>query len=250
MMRITSIWDFATFYPKIFEFPLDSGLSYGVYKQPSIHSEMRGKTMRHITVAISTQSTAAAGFSLILWVVILMGMLVSFEAQAHDRTFRMSNFSNEFELTTPEGINARGTAEIKSTSRDHRIKINVNGLTPGAAFVVINHWFDPIPARGIGPSNPAEDPSCNGHFQFLGATPAEPIVADHKGRLKINTRVPQLAPHIWVVDLEKFLDLTGGGTHAPSGPEAFVTGGLMIPFNDIVADEEIFVDAAPLTQCN
>ena len=206
--------------------------------------------MRNISVLISNKSTLAAGLLVIPLVVILTAMLVSFEVQALDRTFRMSNLSNEFELATPEGINARGAAEVRSTSRGHRVKINVNGLTPGAAFVVINHWFDPIPARGIGPSDPMEDPSCNGHFQFLGATTAEPRVADHKGRLKINTRIPQLAPHVWVVDLEKFLEVTSGGTQAPASPDAFVIGGLLIPFVDIVAGEADFVDTAPLTQCN
>lgn len=177
-------------------------------------------------------------------------MLVSSKIHAHDRIFRMSNFSNEFALTTPEGINARGSAEVRSISRGHRVKIDVNGLTPGAAFVVINHWFDPIPARGIGPSDPTEDPSCNGHFQFLGATTANPRVADRKGRLEINTRVSQLAPHIWVVDLAKFLEVTSGGTQAPAGPDAFVTGELVIPFDDIVAAEGDFVDELALTECD
>lgn len=73
--------------------------------------------------------------------------------------------------------------------------------------------------------------------------------ADDKGRLTIETRVPQLAPHVWVVDLEKFLEGTGNGSRAPSSPDAFVIGGLLIPFGDLLAGEANFVDAAPLTQC-
>jgi hypothetical protein len=177
-------------------------------------------------------------------------MLFSSAIHADDNIFRMSNLSNEFKLTTPEGINARGSAEVRSSAGSHRVKIDVNGLTPGAAFAVINHWFDPIPARGIGTSDPAEDPSCNGHFQFLGATAAEPGVVDHKGRLEINVRVPQLAPHVWVVDLAKFLEVTGNGSQAPASPDAFVIGGLLIPFGDLAAAEQNFIDTAPLTQCN
>ena len=123
----------------------------------------------------------------------------------------------------------------------------MNGLTPGSNFVVINHWFDPVPARGVGTSDPAEDPSCNGHFQFLGAVPT---VVDEEGRLDIEASVPQLAPHIWVVNLAKFIEVTNGGTQAPSSPEAFVIGGLLIPFEDLLSEEEGFVDTARLTICN
>ncbi|MCI0667579.1 MAG: hypothetical protein L0Y43_05950, partial [Methylococcaceae bacterium] len=128
--------------------------------------------MRLNIVSISNRSGLAVGFFIIPLVGILTGMLVSSAIHADDNIFRMSNLSNEFKLTTPEGINARGSAEVRSSAGSHRVKIDVNGLTPGAPFVVINHWFDPIPARGIGTSDPAQDPSCNGHFQFLGATPA------------------------------------------------------------------------------
>jgi|GEM_PF-2481540 len=206
--------------------------------------------MRHNNTATSKDLTITIGFLLVPLVAILTGMFVSPAIHAHDKIFRLSNFSNEFGLTSPEGINARGSAEVKSNSGGHKIKIKVNGLTPGAAFVVINHWFDPIPARGIGPSNATDDPSCTGHYQFLGATTANPREADRKGRLEINTRVSQLAPHIWVVDLERFLALTNGGTQAPAGPEAFVIGGLLIPFDDIVAAEGEFEDELALTQCD
>ncbi|MGR9108079.1 MAG: hypothetical protein ACU843_14225 [Gammaproteobacteria bacterium] len=205
--------------------------------------------MRNESTAISTRSTLTSGFFIILYWGLVTGMSVPSEARAFDNIFRLSNLSNEFQLTTPEGVNARGSGEVRSNANGHHVKINVNGLTPGAAFVVINHWFDPIPTRGIGTSDPAEDPSCNGHFQFLGTTPAEPAIADHKGRLNIITRVSQLAPHIWVVDLAKFLEVTGNGSLAPSSPDAFVIGGLLIPFGDLVAEEGSFVDAAPLTQC-
>lgn len=191
------------------------------------------------------------GFLSTLLASLLIGMLFVFEVNADHRIFRRANFSNEFELTTPEGINARGSAEVRSSSGRHKVKLDVNGLTPGAAFVVINHWFDPVPARGIGPTDPSEDPSCNGHFQFLGADDvADPEIADHKGRLKVNTRVPQLAPHIWVVDLVKFVEVTNGLSQAPASPDAFVIGGLMIPFEDLLEVEDDFENTDPLTKCN
>lgn len=160
--------------------------------------------------------------------------------------FRRSNFSNEFELTTPEGINARGTALVNSNSGGHHVRIDVNGLTAGSAYVIINHFFEPVPARGVGPSDPSEDPSCNGHFQFLGGL----IFADHKGELKVNTQVDQLAPHVWVVDFAKFLEVTDEGNQAPSSPDAFVTGGLLIPHADLLDEEGGFIDTDPLTNCS
>lgn len=161
-------------------------------------------------------------------------------------TFRRSNFSNEFELTTPEGINARGTALVDSNPGGHHVRIEVNGLTPGSAYVVINHWFEPVPERGVGPSDPSEDPSCNGHYQFL----SDVILADHKGELKVSSRADQLAPHVWVVDFAKFLEVTDNGTQAPSSADAFATGGLLIPWTDLLDDEGSFVDSDPLTDCS
>lgn len=163
-----------------------------------------------------------------------------------DSIFRRSNFSNEFELTTPEGINARGTAFVNSKRGSHHVQIEVNGLTPGSEYVIVNHWFEPVPDRGVGPSDPEVDPSCNGHFQFLG----EAIHADKKGELKVNTRVDQLAPHVWVVDLAKFLEVTANGTQAPSSPDAFTTGGLLIPYADLLDLEGLFVPTDPLTNCD
>jgi len=104
------------------------------------------------------------GFVLTLSTMLVLGLFSGFPAEAQ-QTFRRDNFSNEFGLTTPEGENARGFATVKSGSGTHKVKIRVDGLTPGAAFVVINHFFEPIPMRGIGSSAPADDPSCNGHFQ-------------------------------------------------------------------------------------
>lgn len=160
--------------------------------------------------------------------------------------FRRSNFSNEFELTTPEGINARGTALVDSNPGGHHVRIEVNGLTPGSAYVIINHFFEPVPDRGVGPSDPSEDPSCNGHFQFLGGL----IHANQKGELKVKTRVDQLAPHVWVVDFAKFLQVTDEGNQAPSSPDAFTTGGLLIPYADLLDEEDGFVDTDPLTDCS
>lgn len=172
-------------------------------------------------------------------------------AEGRDKSLihRKSNFSNEFELTTPEGINARGSAVVRSRFRGvgarHRVRIHVNGLTPGKTFVIMNHFFEPMPDRGIGPSDPADDPSCTGHFQFLG----EPVVVDERGRLKARLRVEQLAPHIWVVDFDKFLEVTNDGTQGPSSPDAFVSGGLLIPFDHILEGEDSFIDTDPLTIC-
>jgi len=101
--------------------------------------------------------------------------------------FRRANLGNEFGNKTAEGINARGYAEAKSKDYRHHVKIHVNGLLPGETYVIINHWFDPVPERGIPRANEGF-PSCTGHFQFLG----ESFVADKKGRLKVNVRVDQL----------------------------------------------------------
>ena len=189
------------------------------------------------------------GHVLTLGTVLVIGMLSGFPADAYGEgaTFRRSNLSNEFGLTTPESINARGVATVVSTRHDHRVRIKVHGLTPGAEFVVINHFFEPIPARGIGPSDPSDDPSCNGHFQFLGAVPS---VVTAKGKLTIHAQVRQLAPHIWVVNLARFLEVTNGETQAPSSPDAFVIGGLLIPFRDLLDQEDEFVDTDPLTDCS
>jgi hypothetical protein len=162
--------------------------------------------------------------------------------------FRRSNFSNEFNIKTAEGINARGFAEVMSKRSRHHVKIRAHGLLHGETYVILNHWFEPVPERGVPNSDdgPEDDPSCNGHFQFLG----EPVVADKKGRLKINVTVNQLAPHIWVANFAKFLEVTNNGTQAPANADAFTTGGLLIPYADIVEREADFVDTDPLTECN
>ena len=180
-----------------------------------------------------------------------MGMLsIPQIVQAHDdiTVFRRSNFSNEFEITTPEGINARGFAVVKSKNSKHHVTIKVNGLTPGETYVILNHWFEPIPERGVPNSDdgPEDDPSCNGNFQFLG----EPVVVDKKGRLKINVTVNQLAPHIWAANFAKFLEVTNNGTQAPANANAFTTGGLLIPYADIVEAQADFVITDPLTNCD
>lgn len=161
--------------------------------------------------------------------------------------FRRSNFSNEFNINTPEGINARGFAEVTSNNSRHQVKINVNGLQPGETYVILNHWFEPFSGRGIpnADDGPEDDPSCTGHFQFLGG----PKKADKKGRLKVKVMVNQLAPHIWVANLAKFIEVTNGGTQAPAKADAFITGGLLIPYADIVEREADFTDTDPLTAC-
>ncbi len=160
--------------------------------------------------------------------------------------FRRANFSNEFKINTPEAINANGFTEIRSINSRHYVKIKVNGLMPGETYVILNHWFEPIPDRGV-PDSPGAlvDPSCNGHFQFLG----EPVTADKKGRIKIRTKVNQLAPHIWVANFAKFLEVTQGGTQAPANADAFTSGGLLLPYADIVEREGEFIDTSPLTNC-
>lgn len=163
-----------------------------------------------------------------------------------DATFRRSNFSNEFNIQTPEGINARGSATVISTQLKHQVKINANGLNPGETYVILNHWFEPIPNRGVPDSQGAlVDPSCNGHFQFLGA----PISANKKGEIEVNVKVEQLAPHIWIANLAKFMEVTKKGTQAPANADAFATGGLLIPYADIVSREADFIDTDPLTNC-
>ena len=182
------------------------------------------------------------------WVSIIALILVPQISQAKrdNSTFRRANFSNEFNLHTPEGINARGFAKVYSRKSNHHVKIQVNGLSPGETYVILNHWFEPIPERGVPDSEGAlVDPSCNGHFQFLG----KPVKADHKGMLKINVKVKQLAPHIWVANFKTFMQVTNQGTQAPASADAFTTGGLLVPYADIVAKEASFIDTDPLTDC-
>ena len=187
------------------------------------------------------------GFVLTISTVLVLGVFSAFPTAADEaETFRRANFSNEFGLTTPEGVNARGFATVESESSTHEVEIRVNGLTPGAEFVVINHFFEPTPARGIGTSNPADDPSCNGHFQFLGSVPE---VVNNEGELEIDVEVGQIAPHIWVVNLTRFSEVTNEGTQAPSSPDAFVIGGLLLPFEDLLEAEGEFVDTDHLTNC-
>lgn len=161
-------------------------------------------------------------------------------------TFHRSNFSNEFNIKTPEGINARGTAQVTSWNSRYHVNIRANGLLPGETYVILNHWFEPIPDRGVPDSDGAlVDPSCNGHFQFIG----KPTKADRRGQLWVFAHLNQLAPHIWVANLAKFMEVTNGGTQAPANADAFVTGGLLVPFMDIVEQESDFVDTDPLTNC-
>ncbi len=169
------------------------------------------------------------------------------QAEQGSTVHRRSNFSNEFKINTPEGINARGYAEVKSKNSKHKIKIRVHGLPPGETYVILNHWFEPVQARGVPNSDdgPEDDPSCTGHFQFLGG----PVVADKKGRIKVNVKVDQLAPHIWVANFAKFLEVTDNGNTAPASPDPFTIGGLIIPYEDFVVLEDDFVDTDPLTNC-
>lgn len=175
-------------------------------------------------------------------------LLIPQSVQADNRhmVYRRSNFSNEFEIKTPEGINARGFAEVLSLYGRHHVKIVAHGLIPGETYVILNHWFEPMPERGVPNSAGASvDPSCNGHFQFLG----EPVVANRKGKINVRASVNQLAPHIWVANLVRFQELTKGGTQAPANADAFTTGGLLIPYADIVEREGDFMDTEPLTDC-
>jgi hypothetical protein len=185
---------------------------------------------------------------LIIFLISILGMLSIPQIGQAETVFRRANFSNEFDIKTPEGINARGFAEVRSSNSIHRVKINANGLIPGSTYVILNHWFEPVSERGIpnADDGPEDDPSCNGHFQFLG----EPVVVDKKGRIKVNVKVDQLAPHIWLADFAKFIELTEGGTQAPANADAFATGGLIVPFADIVEAEAAFVDTDPLTDCS
>ena len=169
------------------------------------------------------------------------------DSDSGDSIFRRTHFSNEFNLQTPEGINARGGTTVRSTEGTHEVSIHARGLTPGRQFVIVNHFFEPVAGRGVGPSLPADDPSCTGHFQFIGAVP---IVANDHGEIETAVEIDQLAPHIWVVDLAKFVETTAGGTQAPSSPDSFATGGLLIPYDDLLEDEASFVDTQPLTDCN
>ncbi len=176
----------------------------------------------------------------------ILSMPLIVQADHGKAVFRRANFSNEFKLNTPEAINARGFAKIKSFYSKHYVKIKVHGLMPGETYVILNHWFEPIPERGV-PDSPGAlvDPSCNGHFQFLG----KPVTADKKGRIKVRTKVKQLAPHIWVANFAKFLEVAQGGTQAPTNADAFTSGGLLLPYADIVEREGEFIDTDPLTNC-
>ncbi|MFK5947900.1 MAG: hypothetical protein QM500_03900 [Methylococcales bacterium] len=169
------------------------------------------------------------------------------QADSEHSIFRRSNFSNEFNINTPEGINARGSAVVVSNNSGHHVKIKVNGLQAGETYVILNHWFEPISGRGIpnADDGPNDDPSCTGHFQFIG----KPKKADKKGRLTIKAKVNQLAPHIWVANFATFIKVTNGGTQAPESADAFTTGGLLIPYTDIVEHEADFIDTDPLTVC-
>ena len=169
---------------------------------------------------------------------------------ADGNAFRRANFSNEFGIKTAEGINARGFATVRSSNKGHIVKIWVNGLLPGETYVILNHWFEPISERGIGPSGSENDPSCTGHFQFIGPLPPTGIQANKKGKIHLTRKVDHLAPHIWVANLQTFLDVTEGGTTAPQSPDAFVAGGPTLPFSDLFADEANFPDFGPLTNCN
>jgi hypothetical protein len=162
-------------------------------------------------------------------------------------TFRRSNFSNEFNIKTAEGINARGWATVQSSPGDHKVIISANGLSPGETYVILNHWFEPIPERGIGPSGAENDPSCTGHFQFIGSPMG--TQANNKGELHLEERVQYLAPHIWVANLQTFGKVTSGGTTPPQSPDAFVIGGSLLPSNDLFADEADFTDFGAITIC-
>ncbi|WP_221893992.1 hypothetical protein [Bathymodiolus japonicus methanotrophic gill symbiont] len=158
--------------------------------------------------------------------------------------YRRTNFSNEFNISTPEGINARGYAEVESTGSIHKIKIHADGLFPDETYVLLNHWMEPVPERGVPDSAGAlVDPSCNGHTQTLI------VQSDTKGMIDIEVTANQLAPHIWVANFAKFMEVTKNGTQAPANADAFVADGLLIPYADIVEREASFVDTGPLTDC-
>ncbi len=113
------------------------------------------------------------------------------QATEGDTVYRRSNFSNEFKISTPEGINAKGYAEVESTGSLHNIKIHVDGLLPNESYVLLNHWMEPVPERGVPDSAGAlVDPSCNGHTQTLS------VQSDNKGMIDVNVTAGQLAPHI------------------------------------------------------
>jgi len=169
---------------------------------------------------------------------------------ANGKIFRKGNMGNEFGIQTAEGINARGVAKIWSTDSGHRVQIKADGLLPGETYVILNHWFEPIKGRGIGPSDPEDDPSCTGHFQFLGAPPPGGIQANKHGEIRLRVKVDHLAPHIWVVNLKTFLDLTGGLSRLPDSADAFVLGGPPLPYQDLLGDEANFPDHGPLLQIN
>lgn len=183
----------------------------------------------------------------VTFIVTAIGMLsIPQVSQADDdqSVYRRSNFSNEFNINTPEGINARGYAEVESKDSAHNIKIQVDGLLPDETYVLINHWMEPVPARGVPDSEGAVvDPSCNGHMQMLI------VKSNNKGMIDVNVTAGQLAPHIWVANFAKFMEVTNEGTQAPANADAFITGGLLIPYADIVEREADFIDTDPLTIC-
>ena len=103
------------------------------------------------------------------------------QATEGDTVYRRSNFSNEFKISTPEGINAKGYAEVESTGSLHNIKIHVDGLLPNESYVLLNHWMEPVPERGVPDSAGAlVDPSCNGHTQTLS------VQSDNKGMIDVR----------------------------------------------------------------
>ena len=70
----------------------------------------------------------------------------------------------------------------------------MDGLTPRKTFVM-NHFFEPMPDRGIGVSDPRRGPVM--HWAFSITLLGEPLVVDKKvGRLEARVRVEQLAPYI------------------------------------------------------
>lgn len=186
----------------------------------------------------------------VLFVVLLLGAPLGDGGAQEKKIFRRSNFSNEFNIKTYDGINARGFATVESEPVGHKVKIHVDGLSPGALFVILNHWFEPIPERGIiSAIRPNVFPSCTGHLQLL-----TPVIVDEKGEINVAVEVDQLAPHIWVVDGAKFIKLTGGSdergnprfSRQPDNADAFITGGVLIPFSDLLKLEARFKDLGRL----
>jgi hypothetical protein len=198
-----------------------------------------GDTKMNKIVLIALSIVITAGFS---------GPLMS--SDYYGFTYRRANFSNEFKIETAEGINARGFADVRSIRSGHHVRIKVDGLLPGETYVILNHWFEPIPNREIGPSGAANDPSCTGHFQFLGAPPPGGIQANKHGEIRLRVNVDHLAPHIWVANLQTFFDVTSNGTTAPQSPDPFVIGGPVLPYQDLFLDEPDFPDNGAITICS